>query len=127
MANRKGVKAFIRPLLIVCSLLLSVSLVQAEPVSLGDSALDQVTAGTSTNHSSSGSGGAIIGNSSRRPSARRAASRWKANAQSGAKALNLVNSAESTVANGVNIWDAQGGGPALDSTALSTDHPEDRR
>jgi hypothetical protein len=123
MANRKGVKAFIRPLLIVCSLLLSVSLVQAEPVSLGDSALDQVTAGTSTNHSSSGSGGAIIGNSSIATISQTGGVTLEGEAQQGAKALNLVNSAESTVANGVNIWDAQGGGPALDSTAQSTDHP----
>jgi hypothetical protein len=124
MANRKGVKAFIRPLLIVCSLLLSVSLVQAEPVSLGDSALDQVTAGTGTNHSnSSGSGGAIIGNSSEATITQTGGVTLEGEAQRGAKALNLVNSAESTVANGVNIWDAQGGVPAFESTAVSTDHP----
>ncbi len=122
--ERKQLKTFIRPLIILCSLLLSVSLVQAGPVSLGDSALDQVTAGTGTNHSSSGSGGAIIGNSSSATITQTGGVTLEGEAQRGAKALNLVNSAESTVANGVNIWDAQGGGPALESAAVSTEHPE---
>lgn len=122
MTNRKGVKAFIRPLLVVCSLLLSVSLVQAGPVSLGDSALDQVTAGTSTNHSSSsGSGGAIIGNSSEATITQTGGVTLSGEAQDGAKGLNLVNSAESTVANGVNVWDVQDGATGDQAGSVSID------
>jgi len=94
-----------RPLLILGGLLLSASLVQAAPVSLGDNVLDRVTAGSSD---TSGSGGAIVGNSSQATINQTGGVDLSGEAQKGAKGLNLVNSAESTVANGVNIWDVRG-------------------
>ncbi|MBE9528806.1 MAG: hypothetical protein IME99_06170 [Proteobacteria bacterium] len=99
--------------LVLGALLLSASLASAGPVSLGDSALDQVTAGTDASHSSSGSGGAIIGNSSEATISQTGGVTLEGEAQSGAKGLNLVNSAESTVANGINIWEVNGAEPGV--------------
>jgi len=93
-----------RPLLILGGVLLSASLVHAGPVSLGDGVLDHVTAG---GNEVSGSGGAIVGNSSEATINQTGGVTLEGEAQSGAKGLNLVNSAESTVANGVNVWDIQ--------------------
>lgn len=77
----------------------------AEPVTLDDVTLNKVTAGSDSNSSSSGSGGAIIGNSSEATISQTGGVDLSGEAQSGAKGLNIVNSAESTVANGVNVWD----------------------
>lgn len=78
----------------------------ANPVPLPDQALDQVTAG-STDDSVQGSGGAIVGNNSTATLALTGTLDLDGDAQSGASALNLVNSSESTVANGVNVWDGK--------------------
>ena len=91
--ERKGLKAFTRPLLILCSVLLSVSLVQAEPVALGDSALDQVTAG------------GTIDNGSAVTITKTSTVTMEGEAQSGGDGLNVVTSSESTVANGLNVWE----------------------
>ena len=85
----------------------------ANPVPLPDAALDQVTAG-STDNALQGSGGAIVGNNSEAMLELTGTLNLDGDAQSGASALNLVNSSESTVANGVNIWDGklpEGGTP----------------
>ena len=79
----------------------------AEPTALDDLSLNQVVAGTETNTSPGGSGGAIIGNSSEATISQTGGVNLSDAAQEGAKGLNLVNSAESTVANGVNIWDVK--------------------
>ncbi len=134
MANVRQKLRFGRPLLVLGGLLLSASLASAGPVSLGDTALDQVTAGTGTNHgsSSSGSGGAIIGNSSVATISQTGGVTLEGEAQSGAKGLNLVNSAESTVANGVNIWEVNGTEPGVNDGQAGIEqsniiHQEQRR
>lgn len=98
---------------VVFCLIIGTSLAYAGPVSLSDSALDAVTAGTSE---TGGSGGAIIGNSSVATINQTGGVSLTDQAQADAKALNLVNSAESTVANGVNVWQGSGANSAgLDS------------
>jgi hypothetical protein len=82
--------------------LVSLSSVSAQPVALNDRLLNKVTAGTD---STVGSGGAIIGNSSEATINQTGGVDLSGEVQALASALNLVNSAESTVANGVNIWD----------------------
>ena len=122
MANSRISIRFGKTFLILGGILLSASLASAGPVSLGDSALDQVTAGTGTNNSSSsGSGGAIIGNSSTATITQTGGVTLEGEAQSGAKGLNLVNSAESTVANGVNIWEVNGAQPGTDDGEMGID------
>lgn len=78
----------------------------ANPVPLPDEALDRVTAG-STDEPLQGSGGAIVGNNSEASLVLTGTLDLDGEAQSGANALNLVNSSESTVANGVNVWDGK--------------------
>ena len=80
--------------------IMSVSGVYADPVTLDDLTLDRVTAGTDTTDPG-GSGGAIIGNSSTATINQVGGVELDGEVQSGANALNLVNSVESTVANGV--------------------------
>lgn len=104
MAHREGIMGIGKPLLILSGLLLSAALAQAAPVALGDGALDRVTAGAGE---TGGSGGAIVGNSSNATISQTGGVDLSGETQSGAKALNLVNSAESTVANGVNVWDVR--------------------
>ena len=93
----------------------------AEPVTLVDSTLNQVTAGTSENTSPGGSGGAIIGNSSEATINQTWGVDLSGEVQSGAKGLNVVNSAESTVANGVNIWDANSNQTEMDSGQMQVE------
>jgi hypothetical protein len=85
--------------------LMSLSSASAQPVVLDDQLLNEVTAGAEANSSPGGSGGAIIGNSSEATISQTGGIDLSGEAQSGAKGLNIVNSAESTVANGINIWD----------------------
>lgn len=106
--------------LILQCLVLSAGVAHAGPSVLSDSSLDATTAG---NNESSGSGGAIIGNSSTATINQTGGVDLSGEAQSGAKGLNLVNSSESTVANGVNIWDVKasdalsnGGGIAVEQS-----------
>jgi hypothetical protein len=73
---------------------------------LPDSALDQVTAGTA-DQTLQGSGGAIVGNNSDAKLVLTGTLELGDEAQSGAMGLNVVNSSESTVANGVNVWDGK--------------------
>lgn len=104
--------------------------VLADPVTLDDLLLDQITAGTEASPSS-GSGGAIIGNSSEATISQTGGISLEGEAQRGARGLNLVNSAESTVANGVNVWDVNSE-DASDNGQLLVDqsnmiHQEQRR
>jgi hypothetical protein len=78
----------------------------AGPVPLTDSALDRVTAG-GTGEALQGSGGTIVGNDSEAVLVLTGTLDLSDEAQSGARGLNVVNSSESTVANGVNVWDGQ--------------------
>lgn len=94
-------------------LLLVAAQIHAGPIALSDQALDSVAAGAVDN---SGSGGAIIGNSSNATITQSGGVSLEGDAQKESKALNLVNSAESTVANGVNVW--QGSGAT--STSIGT-------
>lgn len=112
MARRKLRKIKCSLVLLICSsLMLAVPMVTAGPVTLEDRDLDQVTAGS---NETSGSGGAIIGNSSQATINQTGGVSLSGGAQEGAKALNLVNSAESTVANGVNVWDSAGASEGVD-------------
>jgi hypothetical protein len=67
--------------------------------------MDRVTAGTA--ESLSASGGAVVGNDSSAVITSVGTVTLDSEAQEAAKALNIVNSSESTVANGLNIWDGQ--------------------
>ncbi len=93
----------------------------SEPVTLDDLTLNQVTAGTDANTSPGGSGGAIIGNSSQATINQTGGVDLSGEVQSGAKGLNIVNSAESTVANGVNIWDVNANDANADSGEMMVD------
>ena len=94
------------------SLLLSGSTIAfSQPVSLDDMTLHQVTAGSESNVLE-GSGGAVVGNSSSASIHSVGSVSIEGEAQSSAQSLNLVNSSESTVANGLNIWDGQVAGGA---------------
>ena len=101
-----------RTLLILSGVLLLTPLAHAAPVALDDSSLDKVTAGSSD---TSGSGGAIIGNSSEATIYQTGGVTLEGDVQASAQALNLVNSAESTVANGVNVWEGSGAISTSDS------------
>ena len=80
----------------------------AAPVELTDRQMEQVAAGSTdydVGDAVQGSGGAIVGNSSTASISTSGAVTIGDSVQTGARAVNLVNSAESGVANGVNIWD----------------------
>lgn len=80
----------------------------AAPVELTDLQMEQVAAGSTdydVGDAVQGSGGAIVGNSSTASISTSGAVTIGDSVQTGARAVNLVNSAESGVANGVNIWD----------------------
>ena len=100
--------------------LLTLPYVYAEPVTLDDFTLNQVTAGTDSS-TPGGSGGAIIGNSSEATINQTGGVDLSGEAQSGAEALNLVNTAESTVANVVNIWDIDSADTSIDGSELMVD------
>lgn len=90
----------------ISCLIAAPSIAFAQPVALDDSVLNQVTAGTE-NNVLEGSGGAVVGNSSTASIHSVGSVSIGDGAQSNAQSLNLVNSSESTVANGLNIWDGQ--------------------
>jgi hypothetical protein len=92
----------------------------AAPVTLDDSILDRITAGTETS-SAGGSGGAIIGNSSEASINQTGGIELEGEVQSGASGLNIVNSAESTVANGINVWDINSNDASVDSGEMMVD------
>ncbi|MDH5735717.1 MAG: hypothetical protein OEY87_06300, partial [Gammaproteobacteria bacterium] len=100
-----------------CVFLLSGSnIAYSQPVSLDDMTLHQVTAGAE-NNVLEGSGGAVVGNSSTASIHSVGSVTIEGEAQASAQSLNLVNSSESTVANGLNIWDGQIAGVAELSSA----------
>ena len=87
----------------------------AEPTELGSAQLDQITAGTQGTDSNNPApnGGAIVGNDSQAVLNSVGEVTLDGEAQASAMALNLVNSSESTVANGVNIFDGEISGDAV--------------
>jgi len=115
---KKKHSAFILSLAI--GVALCTSTVQSDPTMLTDWTLDKLTAGTSVQQ---GSGGAIIGNSASATLNTSAAVSIADEVQSSANALNLVNSSESTVANGVNVWGGETA--ALDTTSVGVDQLND--
>ncbi|MGH8308213.1 MAG: hypothetical protein ACRETX_00295 [Steroidobacteraceae bacterium] len=92
-----------RKIAIAIALALASSAAIAGPTELTDQALDAITAGG--DESVQGSGGAVVGNNSEAVLVLTGTLDLSGEAQSGARALNVVNSSESTVANGVNVWD----------------------
>jgi len=86
----------------------------AAPIMLGDGQLDHITAGA-TDYSAldpSAGGGAIVGNGAKANLTLGGDVEVRGSAQTGATALNLTNSSDSAVANGVNIWDGRTSGLA---------------
>lgn len=78
---------------------------QADPTAMSLDEMDHVTAGGA--ESLSASGGAIVGNDSSATITSSGDVSLSDGVQAGARALNLVNAAESTVANGVNVFDGR--------------------
>jgi ubiquinone biosynthesis protein UbiJ len=98
------------PRLIVSTTLVVSSVALAAPVELTDRQLDRIAAGSTDYDPVSAvqsSGGAIVGNSSTANLTTTGDVTLKDAVQQGARAVNLVNSAESGVANGVNVWDGR--------------------
>lgn len=83
----------------------------ASPTPLGLADLDAITAGT-WNNDPAPNGGAIVGNGSNATLESTGQITLADAAQSDARALNLVNGSESTIANGVNIFDGRTDGGA---------------
>lgn len=83
------------------------SMALADGHRLGDGSLDSITAGTAQSESMIASGGAVVGNNSEAKIKITGTLDLSGEAQSGANGLNVVNSSESTVANGVNVWDGR--------------------
>jgi len=106
--------------LILGAPLLASSIALASPVELTDGQLDRIAAGSAeydTGAAAQGSGGAIVGNSSTAEITKSGDVSIHDGVQQGAAAVNLVNSAESGVANGVNVWDGRIDGAAVDMQA----------
>jgi hypothetical protein len=84
-------------------------LASAGPTVLDEQQLDRVTAGTADYGPNRGQfgGGAIVGNSSSATIKTTGQIKLEGSAQQGARAVNLVNGAESAVGNPVNIWDGR--------------------
>ena len=75
---------------------------------LADSQLDQITAGhTDSGNAGQDLGGAIVAGGSEATISNSGAVTLEDSTQQGAQALNLVNSSQSRVANGVNVWDGR--------------------
>ena len=110
----KGLKS-VSTLGLAIGALFCASSAYSAPTILGDKTLDNLTAGSSVQQ---GSGGAIVGNSASATLNTSAAVDISGEVQSTAKALNLVNSSESTVANGVNVWGGEAAEVAASSTAI---------
>jgi len=92
--------------ILLTSILLSYSqLSYAEVTPMSIAEMDRVTAGGAEQQSASG--GAVVGNDSTASISSLGTVTLDSQAQEAAKALNLVNSSESTVANGLNIWDGK--------------------
>ncbi|MDH5571655.1 MAG: hypothetical protein OEY89_07815, partial [Gammaproteobacteria bacterium] len=83
----------------------NIQLSHAELTPMSAADMDRLTAGSADRMAASG--GAVIGNDSSAKISSLGTVTLDSQSQEGAKALNLVNSSESTVANGLNIWDGQ--------------------
>ncbi len=81
-------------------LLCCVAPAEGAPVALNDRAMDEVTAGNGTE-----GGGVIVGNSSVAVIKRADSLNLNDEAQQATQGLNVVNSAQTAVANTVNVWD----------------------
>lgn len=98
------------PFVVIGTSLVVSPMVLAGPVQLTDQQLERVAAGStdySAGHAARSSGGAIVGNSSSAAIATSGNVAVDDGVQQGARAVNLVNSAESGIANGVNVWDGR--------------------
>ncbi len=86
---------------------LATSSVAADPRTLSDQQMDQITAGTAGEHTlpTAATGGNIISGEAHASIAGESTISLLDNAQTGASALSLVSSADSAVASGVNLWD----------------------
>lgn len=73
----------------------------AEPIALSDNVMDEVTAGNASEASSAG--GVIVGNSSAASIVKNGTVEIEGEAQSSARAINMVTSTDSLVANGFNL------------------------
>ena len=100
----KNQKLLLRlPILLLSCLLFQIQAVYSAPIALEDRVMDQVTAGN-TNEG----GGVVVGKSSEAIANRISGLDLNSEAQKNATGLNIINSAESAVANVVNIWDGSG-------------------
>ena len=101
----------------------------AEITPLSTADLDRLTAGSADYLSASG--GAVVGNDSSADISSLGTVTLDSEAQEAARALNIVNSSESTVANGLNIWDGQlnveAGGSGVRSIEQSNNISQDQR
>ena len=95
----------INPFTIMMTLLAPAGAAFGEPTELGLSELEQITAGHEGGFGPAPNGGAIVGNGSQATLDSIGEVTLDDSAQSDARALNLVNSSESAVANGVNVFD----------------------
>lgn len=98
------------PFLIFGSSLAVSPLAMAGPVQLTDQQLERIAAGSTDYHSGQAvqaSGGVIVGNSSAAKIDNAGDVAINDGVQQGVAAVNLVNSAQSSVANGVNVWDGR--------------------
>ena len=95
------------PIAFLMLLALVTSSVSADPQHLSDLELDQITAGTAGEHKdpTSTTGGSITAGEANTTIAGDATVILQDGAQSGARALTLLTSADSAVANGLNLWD----------------------
>jgi len=98
------------PRLIISTTLVVSSVALAAPVELTDRQLERIAAGSTDYDPGSAvqsSGGAIVGNSSTADIATAGDVTIGGTVQQNARAVNLVNSVESAVANGANVWDGR--------------------
>ena len=103
MTNKREKILLSATALLLSGLLFCPQTVHSAPVALDDRAMDEVTAGNTTE-----GGGVVVGNSSEAVVNRTTGLDLNGEAQQNANGLNIVNSTESAVANVVNIWDGSG-------------------
>lgn len=99
----------ILPIIIPLALFGSAVAEEKAVVLLSDQQLERIAAGSTDYEPGAGigSGGAIVGNSSSATLTTSGDVQVNDGVQQGVRAVNLVNSAESGVANGVNVWDGR--------------------
>lgn len=98
--------------------------VRPAPTTLDNHDLKEVTAGTAATGTA---GGVVVGNGSEAAVHRDTAVKLSGGVQIEARGLNLVNSTDSTVANGVNVWDGSGFNAAVEVNQLNSIEQEQRR